>query len=523
MKKNYFTKALFAMGAVVMLASCSHNTDLYDENAINEQKKAEELAKLEQTKLDYAANFVKKYGEIDPNQTWDFTTGLSLGTRGLFEDMFSYIYGVLKDNSNRSGIKTELVDGLNFGTITKVNTGTQQNPKWDLQVTNNTGILNTIKSVLPDGQKLTNVKPVTFLAPTSDFYIYPVSVQGMWTHDLMVRVGNQSAITVYSKEWTDFSVPYVNGMTYTTTKTVPTYYYPFYKTVEETHTISMPGIHIQAPVGTPIDVYVGNVYEGNSKKPSAGTFNGRATYVDAGNATIDPGFELKQNAVVKYIGIEDNTGSTSDGDHNDIVLAVVGNPDVPSEAIITNDEYDIDTYISKRYLVEDLGASDDFDFNDLVVDVYQYFTEHHKRTFSDGELVKDELVSQTDGKQEAIIRAMGGTREFTVKIGDTEWSKGGAGFTTTKMYNTEAGYNEKEELAKFDVSGWNPLENNISITVTAPSSGVVYTIPFAKQGDVPMIVAVNATSKWNWMTERQDVPEWWYNANLPRPEGYEED
>ena len=30
MKKNLFTKALFAMGTVVMLASCSHTTDLYD-------------------------------------------------------------------------------------------------------------------------------------------------------------------------------------------------------------------------------------------------------------------------------------------------------------------------------------------------------------------------------------------------------------------------------------------------------------------------------------------------------------
>ena len=506
MKKNLFTKALFAMGTVVMLASCSHTTDLYDENAINEQKKAEELAQLEQTKLDYAANFVKKYGEIDPNQTWDFTTGLSLVTRA---PGYGQTYGVLRDNSNRSGIKTNLVNGLDFGTITTVNKGTRQNPKYEVQVTKNASIYNTVKSVLPDGQQLTDVKPVTLLAPSSDFYIFPISVQGMWTHDLKVRVGNQPVQTVYSKTWTDYSVPYINGLRYSVNGWV--------------HTVSLPGIHIQAPVGTPIDIYVGNVYEGYSKKPSSGTFNGHATYVNAGNATIDPGFELKQNAVIKYIGIEDNTGSSSDLDHNDIVLAVVGNPDVPSEAIITNQEYDIETCICKRYLVEDLGASDDFDFNDLVVDVYQYFNEHRKITFSNGEFVSDDLVSQTDGKQEAIIRAMGGTREFTVKIGDTEWSKGGAGFTTTQMYNTEVGYNEKEELARFDVSGWKPLENNISITVKTATSDAVYTIPFAKQGEVPMIVAVNATSKWNWMTERQDVPEWWYNPNVPRPAEYEDE
>ena len=51
--------------AVVAIAmtSCA-KTDLYDENS--------EIL-ISQHKSDYAANFVKKYGEVDPNKSWDMS------------------------------------------------------------------------------------------------------------------------------------------------------------------------------------------------------------------------------------------------------------------------------------------------------------------------------------------------------------------------------------------------------------------------------------------------------------------
>ena len=42
--------------------SCSNDT-LYDSNAASKKVEAE-----------YTANFIKKYGAINPNQTWDFAT-----------------------------------------------------------------------------------------------------------------------------------------------------------------------------------------------------------------------------------------------------------------------------------------------------------------------------------------------------------------------------------------------------------------------------------------------------------------
>lgn len=47
----------------VAVTSCSSNGELFDSEAAVNQQKAE-----------YEANFVKKYGKIDPNQSWDFAT-----------------------------------------------------------------------------------------------------------------------------------------------------------------------------------------------------------------------------------------------------------------------------------------------------------------------------------------------------------------------------------------------------------------------------------------------------------------
>ena len=88
MEKNLFTKALFAMGAVALMASCAKSTDVFDQSAVDAQKKADAQAEVEQLKLTYAENFVKKYGEVDPNQSWDLTSKAltaAAGTRGSVE------------------------------------------------------------------------------------------------------------------------------------------------------------------------------------------------------------------------------------------------------------------------------------------------------------------------------------------------------------------------------------------------------------------------------------------------------
>ena len=159
-----------------------------------------------------------------------------------------------------------------------------------------------------------------------------------------------------------------------------------------------------------------------------------------------------------------------DGDYTDMVCLVE-----PIEA-------------SKRYMIEDLGTTDDFDFNDLVIDV---------RAYGD--------------KQWAIVRAMGGTLDFTVTIGNTSWSKSGSGNNATTMYNTSGNIDYNAELAVIiDVTGWDPQTNNISVTVKDKESGLPQVIPFPKKGEVPMIIAEHPARKW--MNERVSIPKDWFTT-----------
>ena len=495
MKKNLFTKALFAMGAVALMASCAKSSDLFDQGAVDAQKKADAQAEVEQLKLTYAENFVKMYGEVDPNQSWDFTTGAKLGTRAA------------TDNSAQgvTQIQTQVVNGLDFvyrdswGRITAYSNS-------NYYASNS--LYKTLKNLLKDGEKHQG-SPVVLSAPTSDFYIFPVTAQGQWTHDLEVKVGDQNPVKLYSKTWTDYSKPYYNGIE---------------------NNIVMKGIHVHAPIGTPIDVYLDNVKFGNTSKPSVGTFNGQAIYVNTpANMLINPGFILKKNAVIKCIGIEDikldSTDPKADRDYNDVVLVVVGNPDVPGETPVTEEEYPVPCNVSKRYMIEDLGTADDFDFNDIVVDVYQNITKIYKRKLAGDIEISNEYVRTEYGPQEAIVRAMGGTLDFTITIGSTSWTKSTGvpfdtnltSFNTATMYNTQKGFVYDKVLAKFTItnSDWDPELNNISVEVvksvetSVDNDHIVYKIPFPKTGDIPMIVAVDATEAWTWMNEREGIPDWW--------------
>ena len=166
----------------------------------------------------------------------------------------------------------------------------------------------------------------------------------------------------------------------------------------------------------------------------------------------------------------------------------------------------IEPVTMKRYIIEDLGALDDFDFNDIVVDVTDYYDAEKGRS------------------QKALVRALGGTLDFTITIGSTTWTKSehceaftpynadGGSYTDTKLADLD-------KLYEFDVTGWDPDANNISVTVKkrdkTQNEGVSVTIPFPKEGEVPMMIAVDPTfsfldaetqTNYFWMPERVSIP-----------------
>lgn len=465
---NLNFKTLVGALAVLSIASCSKN-DVFDA----EQAAANEIA---QKKSTFENNFVAKYGQVAPTQSWDFSTNQQrLGTRG-----------------EGNQIVTEKVKGLEF------------NPTYDVvkdyygdlylanrKFGNNQAIYDNVIAQLPNGKKYENVKKATLVAPSNSFTIYPISVQGQWKHDLFVKVGNADPVKVYSKTWTDDSRAYVNGEVLAAkawavykkdrwgrkTNVIDHYEY------EATSTVSMPGLHIEAPVGTPIEIYLGNVKSGDTPQKTVGTSTGNVVYVD-GKGAVPDGIEIREDAIIKYVGIEDVlTGG--DRDYNDVVLAIVGNPDVPKEIIIEDKEYQVPISVTKRYMMEDLGSTDDFDFNDVVVDVTETTVYTHTVTFVDGVKTSD-VVTKTEKlpTAEAVVRHLGGILPFQLTIGET----------TLPEMGSEATWKTNPDT-KYEVKGWIPAQNNVKVTVKA-TAGKMYTNEFPTTGKFPMMFACDPSVKW---------------------------
>ena len=482
--KNYLLPVALAFGTVLNFMSCSKEMTTITYEDVQKQT--------------YAANFVAKYGEIKSDQSWDFSSGdRMLATRGF------------------TAIKTQVLDqGIDFGDVSNIQSVVKDS-RWhhtEIQipgnVEKNAQLLNAMVKALPEAKAKTG-KPAVLVAPSNGFYIFPFFSGGCLTYDLMVKVGDEEPVKVFSKDWINFQT--INGM-------------PKDTVYADGGTVNMKGIYIEAPVGTRVEVYIDNIFchtsaAGNAyEKPfpsPAGTTNGRAIYVELDEDVMPEldGIELKENAVVKYIGIEDiaegrPNGMNSDNDFNDVVLAVVGNPDVPQEKVITQDRYEVKTCKTKRYMIEDLGATDDFDFNDVVVDVEDYTVEIHQVTRENGVIKTDEVIETTSAPSQAIIRAMGGTIDFELTIGETKWVKSENNFDVKTMYNTQGDVDYNKELAVFEVKGYDYNANNVGIRVKG-QDGLLFDIKFPKAGEAPMIIAVDPSQQW--MKERVSVPsEWFY-------------
>ena len=436
----------------------------------------------EAQKAAYTNSFVTKYGQISPTQSWDFTTG---------EPNLAKTRGVSFPNVE------VLEKGVDWGDVSNltIEHHTFSNAVWNYDVikggiTKNAALFNAINSELPE-KKMWVGNEVALVAPSSSFYIFPLLSGGLNRYDLKVKVGDEAPVTIFSKDYNFFQT--INGI----------------KTPDG-KTVNMRGVKIEAPVGSPIELYLDNVMnEKNEKLPTVGTTNGHAVYIDVPeNVELElDDIELADNHIAKYIGIEDAIAGT-DNDYNDLVLAVVGNPDVPQEKIITENTYQVKTCRTKRYMIEDLGAIGDFDFNDVVVDVEEYTVYTHTVTSENGVKTSDVVTSTTTAPTKAFIRALGGTIDFELIIGSTKWVKSESDYDTATMYNTQGTIDYTKALAEFEVTGYNYDANNITFRANG-KDGRMYTVSFPKIGEAPMMIAVDPST--NWMTERTSIPSSWFS------------
>ena len=471
-KKLYLTASVSVLG--LAFTACSHD-DFIDE-----------IAPVNYLKAEYATNFEKKYGKIDPNQSWDFTTsqthyrlpssGSAVRTRG------------------GSGITPEL-------SIIEVEKD----------------VLNWMYTEMPKGKNNQGKGKAFYMTvPNNAFTIAPI-YQGCASYywELWMNVDGVD----YKVWWKGEKFSYKETETSTSWTNLGTGTdglakdnngkFPYYAVQAPAYTFTnLPvgkAMSFYLKVWTSLSAYQNNLVNPNQNKPTClySTDINNCKMISLTQA-IKPA-AVPEGYDVTIIGCEDG----KDTDFEDLVFMVYGKPVPPTERV-----KEIESYETKRYMMEDLGTTDDFDFNDVVVDV-QY---NRKKITIKYEVTADNEDGDEIGRTEeslpdqAIVRATGGTIDFTLEIGTTTWTKSKYK-TATEMWNTGWGGATIDHTAvldkPFEVSGYIPGNNNISVTVVdRGTSGQVKTIKFPKKGEAPMIIAVDEDQYW--MKERSSVPDTWF-------------
>lgn len=133
MKKNVFltSMSIVAMAGAMAVSSCSKSGDVFDANAVEQNKQAQkelqQLQQIENLKKSYTDAFTKEFGTIAPNHDWGFGS-TAAKTRGVYDiDFGDYaLPSVIKNsdgknfdkkfNSKDATVVTELPQFIKDGT-----------------------------------------------------------------------------------------------------------------------------------------------------------------------------------------------------------------------------------------------------------------------------------------------------------------------------------------------------------------------------------------------------------------------
>ena len=439
--------------------SCS-KTDMFDSNAANEQKK-------ELQEKSYAELFVNNYGSTE-GKSWDLATlatsyTLESSNRALTRD----------GNYNADAVEGEML--VNKATI-------------DWMSTNMKAGKNNVKKG----------KPFYLQVPKNSFTIVPI-FQGtasyywqLWMHvdglgDKLVW--SKGDIEYITKEGaTDWKSPGTGGTGMNNAFQIKAPTYTFENLPENAN------MYFYLLVWDSFDKF-----EAQSINPRKLT---SLNQMMLALIDCDVPSNVPADNEVSIIGCEDN--AKGDFDYEDLVFMMYGNPAPPIKHV-----EEVIEGTPKRFMMEDLGEEHpDFDFNDVVVDVItdRVKTQYFYDIAADGSWTLTDTKTIKNLPDIAVVRAAGGILDFTLTIGDTTWKKSAKFPNYQQMLNTgrDGEINYDKELDWFEVKGWNPDKNNISVTVEGNSNDIT----FPKTGEAPKVIAVDPTT--NWMFERTPAPESWF-------------
>ena len=442
-------------------------------------------------KATYAENFTKKYPNVDLNQSWDYST---------------------KQSDYRLGSGNKARTRAGEGGITK--------GSW-YEVDNNT--LSWMHEQLVEGKdnrKLGN--PFYMTVPGNDFTIIPIyqgQAGAMWNLHVVVdgvdylvweksnseiQKGDIQIKDGDSNEWHNL---HGGGQSWETWNSL-------YNTDGSdkwladrsqnlvTAVRSIPYTFHDFPVGAEMYFYLDVTVSGSGvwddkyhEMNNVGAHESSLKGQMLALQNVPRPANIAEDNEVMIIGCEDADLKDSDWDCNDVVFLVYGKT-VPKPIKIEEGD-EIEEVKTVRYMIEDLGSTDDFDFNDIVVDVTEIRT--ISPTYTNGVVT---AWNEKGKRQEAIVRHLGGTLPFVLKIGNKEYAAGG-----------QDTFQTSPDLKLDDVTGWTGLNgaHNVSIEVEQKNSEGVFKVQFPKAGEAPMIIAVDPSQ--GWMTERQSVPADWFYTN----------
>lgn len=490
---------LIMMGAAVLLTACS-SKDLFDENGFENKAKAS-----------YAENFVKKYANVNMNQSWDYShkqsdftlVGTNKGKKAATragESGFTKGSWYEVDNNTLDWMQEKLVEGQdnrslgnpfymtvpgNEFTIVPIFQG-QAGAMWNLHV-----VVDGVDYLV--WEKINNaLLGGTETAPDNEPNIGSIQIKDLDNEEWHNMHG----------QWYDWGYGHWNSLYNTDGSDRWT---PDWSAQNKVTAVrAIPYTFKNLPVGAEMYFYL-DVTESGS-----GNWNGadhEMNNVGAHESSLKGQMLALQDVPmpnnisadneVMLIGCEDSDLKDSDWDMNDLVLLVYGKT-VPKPVKI-EEGAEIEEVKTVRYMIEDLGSTDDFDFNDIVLDVSEI------RTISP--IYTNGVVTEWKEKgtrQEAVIRHLGGTLPFKLTIGNTELEE-------------HAGVMGADPNERYEVSGWDMNRHNIKVEVRQSVNTEVYnTIGFPKAGEAPMIIAVDPSQ--GWMGERQSVPESWFYVPEETPE-----
>ena len=474
--------------AILGTVSCS-KSDLYDEAAQN-------TAKFEKAVSEYKANFVKKYGEVDPNQSWDFSNNdvvFGYNTASSARTRAPYAWGASQINPNPISLSY---------------------PGW---FTLEGEAFTNLKTVFLEGED--HDMSGTFFdytSPSNDFTILPIFMgQSGGDFELWLHVDGVAKDKKIWSKWQNIKCDFPS---------TPTMFNPSTHTGYQAITASwndggqncVNALGVQSQAVTIKNVPANkSMYFYLKITTAASGYNTRGDVLTSVEGYIKeyvldqslvdktklPGYDANKEIKVKLIGCEDASTSNSDKDFNDVIFLMYGQPTTP----ITGYVKDLVKYDKKRYLIEDLGDTNDTDFNDIVVDVIAESTATIKVDANDVPLPGYENPEYTLKSTSAVIRALGGTLDIQVNVGDKSWRKSVYyPETYTEMMNTTnpdytAVLGTIENIKNFTLDS-----NNISVTVYGKNGEQSQNqVNFPLKGEIPMMIATDTS--FDWAKERKSI------------------